>query len=209
MATLSTLKARIAADLSRSDLTSRIASAIEDAIYHYQRRRFYFNQARDTFATVAGTEFYTSGTDPEDIPEDVAEVDALTITVSGRRYTLEQASFAELEQISTTTDSRGQPTMWAWYAQQVRLFPVPDAAYTVTMSYLQRIPVPASDGASNAWTTEAEQLIRACATKNIRREQLADDRGAQRAEIQEMNALRRLIMETNKLSTGPLMPSGW
>lgn len=208
MPSLAILKSRIATDLHRSDLTTAIASAVSDAIAEYQGRRFHFNQVRDTFVTVAGQEFYAEGSDPDDIPDDIAELDAVTATINGRRCKLHPRSFGASEQISTMTTARGQPTHFAWYAQQLRLYPIPDGVYTVTLSYLQRIGVPAADGDSNAWTTEAEQLIRAAAKKALCRDYLRDQEGESAAERAESAALRRLKREALQLDTGALAPSG-
>jgi hypothetical protein len=208
MPDLATLKSRIASDLHRSNLTAVIASAITDAIAEYQGRRFAFNQVRDTFLTVAGQEFYAEGTDPDDIPDDIAELDAVTATINGRRCRLDPWSFGEGETFSTMTTSLGQPTRFAWYAQQIRLYPIPDGAYTVTLSYLQRIAAPASDATSNAWTTEAEQLIRAAVKKSICRDYLRDQPGEAAAERAETQAFRRLKREALQLDTGALAPSG-
>ena len=208
MPTLTTLKARVALDLRRTDLTADIANAITDAVALYQGSRFVFNQARDTFVTVAGTEFYEAGTDPEDIPTDVMEVDALSIAVNGTRYVLDKRGFAYGEWINSTTTSRGRPLSWSWYAQKIRLYPIPDAAYTVTISYLQKIDIPASDGSSNVWTTEAETLIRAAAVRIICRDVTGHYRKAEAAGEAEMRALARLKREAKQLESGYLLPSG-
>ncbi|MGL4559846.1 MAG: hypothetical protein ACRCV5_20305, partial [Afipia sp.] len=88
---------------------------------------------------------------------------------------------------------------------QIRLYPIPDAVYTVTLSYLQKIAEPASDGDSNAWTEEAEELIRASAIRRLRRYDLRDYQGAAAAEAEESMHLRRLTKEARMLSVGPLV----
>lgn len=208
MADLATLKSRIASDLRRSDLTTDIAYAIADAVAEYQGRRFAFNQTRDTFLTVAGTDFYVSGEDPEDIPDDIAELDTVSITVSGDTRPVYPASHALLERLISNTTSRGQPSAYAWYQNKLRLYPVPDAAYTITLSYLQKIDAPSSDGDSNAWTTEAETLIRACAKKILCRDVLRNQERAALAEAAEATVFRRLKREARQLETGDLQPSG-
>lgn len=207
MGTLANLKSRIAQDLKRTDLTTHIAGAIEDAIADYNGRRFAFNQVRATFVTVAGTEFYAAGAGASDIPVDVAEVDGLTITVGGRLVMLRKWSFSAGEGVNSTSTLRGQPTCWSWYANKVRLYPIPGAVYTLTMSYLQRIQIPSADGNSNVWTTEAEQLIRACAEKILYRDVLASPRTLAAQNAEQM-AYRRLKREALQLDTGSLAPSG-
>ena len=202
MADLATLKSRIASDLVRTDLTSQIAYAINDAIAEYQGRRFSFNQTRGTFSTVAGTDFYTT------IPTDIAELDTVSLTVSGDTRPIRPASHDQLERLVTNTTSRGQPSLYAWYAEKLRLYPVPDAVYTVTLSYLQKIAAPSTDGTSNEWTTEAEQLIRACAKRILCRDVLRDQEAAMAAAEAEAIAFRRLKREALQLDTGSLAPSG-
>jgi len=59
MTTLTLLKAEIADDLDRTDLTSAIASEITRAITYYQDTRFYFNETRDcVIATAADQRLY-------------------------------------------------------------------------------------------------------------------------------------------------------
>lgn len=200
MADLATLKARIASELHRSDLTTSIASAIADAVAHYQSKPFRFNEAIDTFATVAGTEFY------DDLDE-VGSIEVVTVTVNGRKVPLDEWTYGYMEAIATTTNTQGQPWAWAWYAEQIRLYPVPDDAYTLTVSYTKQYGVPASDGDSNVWTTEAEQLTRHAAKKYLYRDVTRDPEGAAMAEAAEMEALRRLTQDTNRLASGPLRGS--
>lgn len=200
MADLATLKSRIASELHRSDLASTIAYAIGDAVQHYQSKPFVFNQARGTINTVAGTEYY-------DDLADIAAIDTISVTVNGRKVVLDAWSYAYMERIASTTSTRSQPWAWSWFGQEIRLYPVPDQVYALTVSYTQKIDVPSPDSASNVWTTEAEELIRHAAKKRICRDTTMDDGGAARAEAAEMEALARLNKNTNQLATGALRGS--
>lgn len=200
MADLATLKSRIASELHRSDLTAQIASAIADAVSHYQTEPFALNQVRGSFNTVAGTEFYNNLTD-------VASIDAVTVLVNARKVVLDPWSYLRMEHINSTTNTQSQPWAWAWYDEQIRLYPVPDAVYPLTVSYTQKVGVPASDGDSNIWTTEAEELIRNAAKKRICRDYTMDDQMGMRAEVAEREALARLKKNLNQLSTGGLRGS--
>ncbi len=203
MADLATLKTRIADEINRTDLTTQIGYAVSDAISFYQGKRFAFNQARTTFDTVAGTEFYTTST----IPDDIAQIDSLTVTVNGRKVALEAWSFNVMEDIATTTNTQSQPWAYAWYANQIRLYPAPDAAYTLTISYLQKVDAPANDSTSNAWTTEAGALIRHAAKKYLYRDVLLDASAASLCAQAEADELSRLKAESNQLVTGGLRGS--
>lgn len=201
--TLAELKARIASELHRNDLTTAIADALADAVRLYQSQRFRFNEARATFSTVDGTEFYSTSV----IPSDIAQIDSLTVTVNGRQVRLDEWSHRKMEDIRTTTNTESQPWAWAWYADQIRLYPIPDQAYTITISYLQQIDLPASDASSNAWTTDAGALIRHTAKRMICAEYTQDMDGAAAAAASEGVELKRLKKEAAQLSTGTLRGS--
>lgn len=202
MATLAQMKTRIAEELQRSDLSARIASVITDAIEEYQGRRFAFNQARATFSTVASQEYY----DTTIIPTDIAQIDSMRVTANGRTTPVVESPFSLLERLSDGTSTRGEPSRWCWYGQQIRLYPIPDAIYTVSIAYLQRIDAPA-DNASNAWTNEANELIRACVCAKLCRKDLRDPEGAREYEYAELRAVRKLLRESTQLQGGPLVGS--
>lgn len=204
MGTLTLLKSRIASDLKRTDLTAHIAYAIADAVDEYKGKHFHFNQARDTFDTVAGTEFYTTSS----IPTDIGQIDALTLTTGGNRYLMQRISFDRHEEMAVSTTATGQPSCWSWYAQQLRLYPIPDAVYTLTISYLQRIDLQADDGTETVWTTQAENLIRACAEKILYRDVLQAPQLAATAQSAEAAAYRRLMREARQFDSCILQPSG-
>lgn len=200
MADLATLKSRIASEIHRTDLTDEIAYAISDAVKHYQSKRFAFNQTRGTLTTVSGTEFYGTLTD-------VASIDSITLNINARKTVLDQWSYGEMERIATTTNTNNQPWAWSWYDEQIRLYPVPDAAYTLTVSYVQKIDVPSTDGSSNIWTDQAEELIRHAAKKRIYRDVTMDDANAIKAEAAEQEQLARLLKDTNRQVSGGLRGS--
>jgi len=200
VADLATLKSRIASEIHRTDLTDEIAYAISDAVKHYQSKRFLFNQTRGTLTTVAGTEFYSDLTD-------IASIDTVTLTINARKTVLDEWSYGEMERIATTTNTNNQPWAWSWYDEQIRLYPVPDAAYTLTVSYVQKIDIPGADSGSNIWTNQAEELIRHAAKKRLYRDVTMDDASAVRSEAAENEQLARLTKESNRLAAGGLRGS--
>lgn len=202
MGTLAELKARIAREMNRTDLTTVIAENIADAVADYQSVRFEFNQARTTFNTVAGTEFYGGA-----LPTDLGQIDSIVATVNGRRSKLTGWPFAVMEQIATTTSAFGEPSAWSWYAKQLRLYPVPDAVYALTLSYVQRIDMPGSDSASNIWTNEAAQLILHSTKRRIAQNYTRDMEMAQAARAAEGDAYRRLMRDVQQLDTGGIVPA--
>lgn len=196
MTTLAVLKARIADELSRSDLTSQIVYAISDAVKNYQSTRFWFNETRGTtFSTVASQEHYGSAANTN-IPN-LLLIDQIVITTGTSNTELCKVDDRVLEEMDTTSTG-GLPWAYSYYAQQIRLYPIPDAIYSVRITGVVRIDVPAADGDSNAWMTDGEELIRNRAKSLIYSDVIRNNEMAQISDAREKAALKRLLMETSR-----------
>lgn len=161
MTTKTLLKATIADDLARSDLTTQIGEAIDTAIKHYQNTRFYFNEVRTvTFDTVAGQSTYTSS-DSANIPKFV-QLDQVFLVESTTIWELDRRDPIDMEYyLPASGASSGRPMSYAYFEQSFRFWPVPDAAYTIRPMGVIKKDVPATDDeASNVWMTQAYELIR-------------------------------------------------
>lgn len=209
--TLLDLKALIADDLARGDLTTQIATEIQNAIYRWQTERFYFNELRTlTFNTVAAQEFYSSSDNPY-IPN-LLDIDSIVATASGSTYTLTPRSYRWMEDIFSTSSITGQPTDYAYYGQQIRMYPTPDAVYPCRISALVRLTALSGDSDSNAWTTaaDAQDLIRFEAERRIYMAIIRDEAKAALSTEMRDSALMRLRGETERrLGTGRAEPSQW
>ncbi len=101
-----------------------------------------------------------------------------------------------------STQYTGVPVDYAIFGDQLRLAPIPDAAYTITFSGLARLPTLSQDADTNAWMTEGEALIRNQAkvflcTVN------GDDAGLGSAQLGLATAERSLARKmTAKANTG-------
>ena len=161
MSTLAVLKAEIADDLPRSDLTTQIAAAITSAIEHYKTTRFYFNESRSTtFSTVASQSEYTS-TDHANIPLFFIIDEVYVKPSGGTAIPIDKEDPNEIE-YSIAGGSTGQPYLWSWFDQSIRLFPIPDVAtYTIRVIGALEKAAPGSDSElSNVWMVEAYELVR-------------------------------------------------
>lgn len=180
---------RIADDLTRDDLQPQIKQAINDAIKTWEGERFGFNEVRYTLQTIPGQEYY--GLSEGNNQGRVMEIDNITITVNNAPYPLTPRTqqWMDREQ-SLPSIYTGQPDSYAIYADQLRLFPVPDNAgpndgsYEMVLSTLAQLgPSPlVGDEDTNAWMTDGEQLIRAQALRNLYRFPLRDADGRAMAE---------------------------
>jgi hypothetical protein len=196
MATFAAMEARIIAELHRDDVAAVVDDYINDAIAHYQRYRFWFNEASATQATVAGTETYNW-------PADFVELDSLVITVNATMYSLRQVAPRDIDEMYVNATHRGQPYSFANYKEQFRLYPTPDAVYTLTQYYLKDYtPLTTGSASSNVWTTEAEELIRTRAKKLLVGQFMPtsqDTAGwAGMLEQHEQNVLRGLQCQTQQ-----------
>ena len=205
MSTFLQMKNRIADDIKRSDLATQIGVAINRAIEHYEKDRFFFNETNGTFSTVAGQESYGTS---DSVPSTIAEVDTVTLTqTSTNIYPLTKTSFDSIRALNAGgTTARGVPLEYAYYQEKFWFYPIPDAAYTVTVYFKKTYTQLSADGDTNDWTEEAEDLIEARARWWIYRriirspDNIAD---ADMAKAEELEALRSLESKTTMLiSTG-------
>lgn len=151
------MQARIADEIKRPNISDQIAYAILDAITFYQLERFFFNEATDTSTTtVQGTNIYAG-------PSDLIELVNLEVTVpaSGLIYPLDPRDIEEILLLDQSIPPiQGQPTKFAFFGNQFRLWPTPDLAYQLTFFYQQQIPAPVNDTDQGFWMTTAEPMVR-------------------------------------------------
>jgi hypothetical protein len=188
MTTFAVMKARIVSETVRDDLTAtQLGAVVNDAIKQFEGQRFAFNERRYQILTVAAQEYYdlitptllTSAGDAVGTGEMLLELDDITVTVNSQPYRLCPRTQQGINEWQTTT-YQGQPADYTLYGQQLRIWPLPDAAYTLNLNGLARLsPKPLSaDADTNAWMTEGEVLIRSHAKMLLYRDVLRDQEGA-------------------------------
>lgn len=157
MADLGTMVRRIREDVSRgTDIDARIKQAIVDAIVFYKNKRLGFNIKR-------ARALLTSGNETVSLPTDWIEADFLRLEENGTRDTMEEVTYDWIEDQTESDNDRGKPYRYAIQHRELRLFPTPDKSYTLVLSFqyeLQNVSISSTDSDTNAWLTEAEQLIR-------------------------------------------------
>jgi hypothetical protein len=183
-------------------LLPQIQRAIQDAIAQYETNRFYFNQTIGTFNTVANQEYYGAAA-LADIPL-LIEVDSLLVGISGSKSALQAEDFRQMDRVQNGV-WKGPPRTFSYYNQQLRLFPIPDAVYPLTMSYHRRLPPLVAPTDTNAWMTDGEMLIRQTAKGILALDVLQEANIAQGAQILADKALSRLQLETRKRRSNPYL----
>jgi len=206
---------RIGSELQRSDIDDQIKRGICTAIAHWGRRRFYFNEGRGVWETTSGTRDYAEGasTGSGTVPT-VKLTDTLKVTVSGSDYTLNERGWNYIEDVTTRSGLTGIPLDFAYYRNSYWFYPVPSASMTITHAYvkeLTEVSFSSTANASNAWMTDAEELIRQRAKAIVRIDVL--DNAYAKAEASNMlgsnclstlekAALDSVVGETSQKASG-------
>jgi hypothetical protein len=213
MATLGVMKSRIADDLARSDLTSQIADAINDAIKHYEKERFYFNERRTiTFDTVAAQIAYST-TENVNIPN-LVRTDAVFVTQASSKFPLARYHALDFDTLQST--AAGRPSIYCFSERLnggvsqlcLRFWPIPDAVYAMIANGVIKLPALADDNATNAWTTEAEEMIRSAAKARLFAHVLFNFEAAQAMGIIAEGIKSTLAVETSqRFGLGRITPT--
>lgn len=205
--TLAQMKLDVADEIARADLTNQIASKIYEAIDHYQAQRFWWSESRDiTFNTVAGQEFYGTA-DNVAIPT-LSSFDYVILYLGQVPWPLTRRTDVQMEVLNQNGLVRGQPFNFSYYNEQLRLGPVPDAAYSIRIAAHQSVAPPATDAEiGNPWMTNAEKLIRSRAKYELYLHVIRNMEMAQAMASAVTEAHEMLKGKTNRLTgTGIVAP---
>lgn len=202
MATLQALYDEIADDVrtassqSASDIANQITNRVADAVTFYEGgdEAFWFLQQVATLPTVVGQELY-------DLPSD--------IQIANHRMLLADSSITEpLERRDNRwldarylDSTQGRPLYWAILQDQLRVRPLPDDVYTLSLTYYKSLGVPSDVNTSNDWTSTAKELIRARAEWSIYQFVMKDSGMAAACKGAEGEALVNLRRRSMKMKT--------
>lgn len=168
--TLDGMKARIAFEIRRADLTDAISQAIADAIKHYQKERFRFSDIIPTtppvFNTVVDRAVYTSA-DNANIST-LYSFDYVFLNIGNTITYLEYDTPMNIKLTNQVSTMKGQPQWYGYEGDELILGPIPNDVWQVTLGVFRRVAAPATgDEAGNKWMTDAEMLIRSRAKFEI------------------------------------------
>jgi len=200
MSDLGSMIARITDEINRPEILARIPNAIQSAIRYYESERFWFSEGESTASTVIGQQSYA-------VPTDLLEPDKLTLTdtTPNIRYTLRRRSWAWLRAHLIDPDTTAQPDDWAYYADQIWLYPIPEEVYTLTLSFLKRATALSAYTDTNDWMVHGEELIRSRAKWDLLAHSANDPQAAMVMAQAEERALYNLRGKSEqKISTPQL-----
>lgn len=192
----------IISQMTRTDvsLTSDTQTQLKRAIEHYSAYRFNFNESKWTLSTSSSLADYA-------IPTDLMEVDSFIVTAGGTKYPLFPESYDVVDGMDEG-NSFGRPYCYAVFAENFRLFLVPDQVYPIVISGQKRLATLSASTDTNAWLDTALDLVcnRAIATLELIR--FKDSEAAQRARVLEESAFERLQLQSSRYSsTGRIQPA--
>ena len=201
MSDFGTMQDRIEDEILDTSLNSNVQNAIQDAIRHYKANRFWFNEGTTTFSTVSGTEYYN-------LPTDYLLIDSMTSDAGGGTYTIHPKTFQWIDEIALANTSVGWPDYYAIYKNQIRLWPVPNGAYTLTVAGVRELDALSDDADTNEWMQDGEELIRGRALYLLWSNVKNDENRAAVAKRLEAEALARLKRESARRK-GPRRMRYW
>jgi hypothetical protein len=189
MTAASDMVTRIALEVNRADdpdILGPITNAIADAYSELAGRRCVFNEKTGAFTTIATLGLYSEATaSPGTLPVGIYEVDTALITINSRINELDEEDPNTLLVEYNSAGLTGYPERYAWYGDQLLLYPIPNNAYLISLYYLKALDV-------ETWAANAEQLVRCCAKKNLYLHYLNNADKAAAMGVSEQNALRAL-----------------
>lgn len=200
MATFLDLKTKVASEIHRSDLTDEVEEAVLSAVRYYTSQRFWFNEASGTFNTVASQVEYGTGT----IPDGIIELDLVTITVNGRVQQLDPYPWQMLASVDQSTWA-GIPSKYGWRAEALRLYPRPNAVYTVTCYFLKEFNALSADGDENVWTNEGFDLIKYRAKADLFDGVVYSPAMADRSRILENENLSKMLKRSYEMAASNVL----
>jgi len=193
VATYLETQTRIANELNRSNLGDEIKLAILSAIDYYGKRRWWWNEYVGTLSTAASTAYVA-------LPSDFVDLDELQITVNGTKRKIRRTPYVDILAMRENS-STGEPTDFDLYQDRIELYPIPDAIYTLTISYVKTLTVLSADADTNAWLDEAEELTRLHAKKDLYANKIRDMGMAKDMQALEDSTLLRMESLNHRRTT--------
>ena len=173
MSTFAEVKASIADDLERTDLATQIDSLVHRAIEFYANKPFEFLEDTRTITALAGSSYTDIPTGLRRLNTRAEDYSPVRIQEGEYQYDLKQRSFSRIIKFANTSTS-GVINEFAYRNGRFYWWSVPQRDYTIHVDGTYDQPTLAADNDQNAWTNEAEDLIKAEVKYRIARDVLRD-----------------------------------
>lgn len=143
---------------SSSEIKNYINDTQNDVFNEY---RLPFMQTTQDYTLTVGVSDITNGVN---LPTNYVQALDLVLTTAGREAVI---PFRDVRTIDAdypdpdddTAHPRGVPQYWYFYAETIRVYPEPDAAYTVTLRYYKKPTLLSADADVPEIPSEFEELL--------------------------------------------------
>ena len=203
MTTLAQLERRIFDELKNTASTA-VRDAVLSSVDYYKATKFWFNEGVATFTASTSLGAYTISTVINSafrIPggatssREMLVIDEVAISLNNRRYRLTRMpwkSFVDLDPSLVF----GFPSNYSIHHGVLFMYPTPSQTFTCEVSGIWHFTLSACASASNVWTNEGADLIRAHAKYEFALNYLSDVAGAGNYAAFEEIMLKRLMRES-------------
>ena len=187
------IKSRISREMKRGELSvssTAVAQSVIDAINHFAKRRFWFNTGYEEVVTTPDTATIGSAV------TGIIKIDSMKAAIGNRDYPLSPMTYREMERIDSGQWA-GYPEYYAHYNNNIRLYPIPNATYTVKVSYIKEltdVTLSSVATSTNEWVDDCESMIRKRAKGELFENELRNVQEAQmmfQSAEQEYKELKR------------------
>lgn len=143
---------------SSTEIKNYINDAQNDVFNEY---RLPFMQATQPYTLAAGTSDITNGSG---LPTNYVQALDLTLTSAGYEEVIPYVDVSEIDQLypdpdDTAVNPAGVPAKWYFYADTIKVYPVPASAYTVSLRYYKNPTLVSSDADVPSLPSEFEELL--------------------------------------------------
>ena len=207
MATFGNMIERIEDEIRDATINSNVRAAILTAITDHEFERWWWNEDNSLRLTLSSSqEFYTSS-HLTAIPN-LLHIDDIRVSISGSKTPLRRRSWEWFERVSTGAPGNvGIPSDFTYYQQQLRFYPVPNATITADISSVVRLATLSATADTNAWTNDAEAMIRCQAKAHLYAHVKGDDVQAQKyyqmAQLHRSQLVRENVKRLSRGRTEP------
>jgi hypothetical protein len=189
------LVAQIADDLIDERLSNaQIQNAINQAIRFYSRKTFYFTTIKDVITAVPGQAYYDE-TNSSLLVADLYTLQTVRYSNAEISVALYPAEDASIENVSISSPDYPFPRYYAYAQMQLRLYPLPKEAGTITIIATRMLPKLVEDTDSNVFLERADELIRQAAKRYISFNNLHDQALGDRCAALEAEEYASLLAE--------------
>lgn len=200
MTDVATMTDEIMNELIGGQSNDEVRASIQEAVSYYDNQRFWFLERDSVFSTVIGQEYYDDSDITDPLISTLIERDEVLATINGVKEPLKAWPDSAISYVAAP-GYRGQPLAFTLYADKLRLYPVPDGVYEITVrgAFSADAVDYSVDADTNEWFDKRKgyYLIKARAAGLCAAIYLRDDPAVARYEKEEQRQLQRLVVSGN------------